>query len=326
MSEYIYTDLPRYVKTTPRENFANSVVKDGAVLLFSEDGETLVAKHPDGSFTEISSGGGSAEFYKCASVDTSAKTWTGYKAVFADGAYSFESAVTEGLTYTSVTPVVDSIYSADALVAVKNLYSGALMPDVAPVIYASLETALEPEIGTKLEGTSALFNTVDGVPCAELNNIWLRYLPDGWTTLNYNQGSLTVSMMLYLPAELANLQPVVRGTASVWGLTIRNNQIGLTLNGNTFAIEGAVLELNKWYHAAITYDASTYTHALYFNGAKVGQRSGKLEFSSNDFKLVKNPWLGSSGTLNAAAFRVYDSVLAPEYIDGLAHEFSVIEN
>lgn len=277
-------------------------------------------------FADSSGSGGSTEYYKCASVDTSAKTWTGYKAVFADGAYSFESAVTEGLTYTSVTPVVDSIYSADALVAVKNLYSGALMPDVVPVIYASLETALEPEIGTKLEGTSALFNTVDGVPCAELNNIWLRYLPDGWTTSNYNQGLLTVSMMLYLPAELANLQPVVRGTASVWGLTIRNNQIGLTLNGNTFAIEGAVLELNKWYHAAITYDASTYTHALYFNGAKVGQCSGKLEFSSNDFKLVKNPWLGSSGTLNAAAFRVYDSVLAPEYIDGLAHEFSVIEN
>lgn len=277
-------------------------------------------------FAESSGSGTSAEYYKCASVDTSAKTWTGYKAVFADGAYSFESAVTEGLTYTSVTPVVDSIYSADALVAVKNLYSGALMPVVAPVIYASLETALEPEIGTKLEGTSALFNTVDGVPCAELNNIWLRYLPDGWTTSNYNQGSLTVSMMLYLPAELANLQPVVRGTGAVWGLTIRNNQIGLTLNGNTFAIEGPVLELNKWYHAAITYDASTYTHALYFNGAKVGQCSGKLEFSSNDFKLVKNPWLGSSGTLNAAAFRVYDSVLAPEYIDGLAHEFSVIGN
>ena len=43
MSEYLLTDLPRYVKTAPRENFANSVVKEGAVLLFSEDGETLVA-------------------------------------------------------------------------------------------------------------------------------------------------------------------------------------------------------------------------------------------------------------------------------------------
>lgn len=44
------------MKTAPRENFANSVVKEGAVLLFSEDGETLVAKHPDGTFSEIGSG------------------------------------------------------------------------------------------------------------------------------------------------------------------------------------------------------------------------------------------------------------------------------
>lgn len=51
MSEYLLTDLPRYVKTTPRENFSNSVVKEGAVLLFSEDGETLVAKHPNGTFS-----------------------------------------------------------------------------------------------------------------------------------------------------------------------------------------------------------------------------------------------------------------------------------
>lgn len=56
MSEYLLTDLPRYVKTAPRENFANSVVKEEAVLLFSEDGETLVAKHPDGTFSEIGSG------------------------------------------------------------------------------------------------------------------------------------------------------------------------------------------------------------------------------------------------------------------------------
>ena len=123
------TDLPRYVKTAPRGNFANSVVKEGAVLLFSEDGETLVAKHPDGTFSEIgsgSSGGTSAEYYKCTSMDTSAKTWSGYKAVFdsGTGTWSFESDVTEGLAYTSVTPIVGGIYSADALVIVSLLYTG----------------------------------------------------------------------------------------------------------------------------------------------------------------------------------------------------------
>ena len=55
-----------------------------------------------------------------------AKTWSGYKAVFDStaGTWSFESGVTAGLTYTSVTPVVGGIYSADALVTVSLLYTG----------------------------------------------------------------------------------------------------------------------------------------------------------------------------------------------------------
>lgn len=124
MSEYLLSDLPRYVKTAPRGNFANSVVKEGAVLLFSEDGETLVAKHPDGTFSEIgsgSSGGTSAEYYKCTSVDTSAKTWSGYKAVLGENGYSFEDAVTTGLEIKGLTPVVDSIYSADTMVKIGQL-------------------------------------------------------------------------------------------------------------------------------------------------------------------------------------------------------------
>lgn len=57
---------------------------------------------------------------------TGAKTWSGYKAVFDStaGTWSFESDVTAGLTYTSVTPVVGRIYSADALVIVSLLYTG----------------------------------------------------------------------------------------------------------------------------------------------------------------------------------------------------------
>ena len=58
---------------------------------------------------------------------TGAKTWSGYKAVFDStaGTWSFESDATEGLAYTSVTPIVGGIYSADALVIVSLLYKGA---------------------------------------------------------------------------------------------------------------------------------------------------------------------------------------------------------
>ena len=56
--EYIFTDLPQYVKQTSRTALGNSVVKSGCVLLFTEDGETLTAKLPDGSFISIGGGGG----------------------------------------------------------------------------------------------------------------------------------------------------------------------------------------------------------------------------------------------------------------------------
>ena len=50
MSEYIFTNLPRYLEVTPRSSFSSSVVSSGAVLLFTEDGLTLTAKQPDGTF------------------------------------------------------------------------------------------------------------------------------------------------------------------------------------------------------------------------------------------------------------------------------------
>lgn len=76
---------------------------------------------------KVSSGGGSSgggtsvEYYKCASVDTSAKTWSGYKAVLGENGYSFEDAVTTGLEIKGLTPVVDSIYSADTMVKIGQL-------------------------------------------------------------------------------------------------------------------------------------------------------------------------------------------------------------
>lgn len=51
--EYLPTNLPQYVRQTSRSALANSVVESGHVLLFSEDGESLTAKLPDGSFVDV---------------------------------------------------------------------------------------------------------------------------------------------------------------------------------------------------------------------------------------------------------------------------------
>lgn len=56
--EYIFTNLPQYIRQISRTAFSNSVVQSGSVLLFSEDGTTLTAKLPDGSFVTVGGSGG----------------------------------------------------------------------------------------------------------------------------------------------------------------------------------------------------------------------------------------------------------------------------
>ena len=102
----------------------------------------------------------------------SENTWSGYKAVFDStaGTWSFESDATAGLTYTSVTPIVGGIYSADALVTVSMLYDGTVtLPGC--VFYAELkDNTSELKSGQTLTiPSSATFQTVDGVQCVQLN-------------------------------------------------------------------------------------------------------------------------------------------------------------
>lgn len=65
---------------------------------------------------------GAADFYQCVFVNATNKKWSGYKAVLKDGRYYFETTITEGLQFTSVTPEVGKIYTGDALAQIAYLY------------------------------------------------------------------------------------------------------------------------------------------------------------------------------------------------------------
>ncbi len=308
MSEYLLTDLPRYVKTAPRGNFANSVVKEGAVLLFSEDGETLVAKHPDGTFSEIgsgSSGGGnlevgvlvddggtlkiqplafngtaasehgmqeaytpkifnttqnepayqagsggiSAEYYKCASVDTEAKTWSGYKAVFDStaGTWSFESDATAGLTYTSVTPTVGSIYSADALACIQSLYQGEPSGLIFRAPLASDLVDIVGGVQGESWGTAPVYGQIDGKDCVTTNGTGIMFTFDSdglfediWSPrtimLWFRKTDGSGWKQIYSPADSINIR---EATSTV--------HYGKYEQESTVSISN-----NVWYHHAFT--------------------------------------------------------------------------
>ena len=53
--EYKPTTLPQYWSITPRQDFDQAAVQPNHVLLFSQDGQSITAKLPDGSFVVIGS-------------------------------------------------------------------------------------------------------------------------------------------------------------------------------------------------------------------------------------------------------------------------------
>lgn len=321
MSEYIYTDMPRYMKTTPRENFSNSVVKSGSVLLFSEDGETLVAKLPDGTFHEIGSGG-SAEYYRCASVDTSAKTWTGYRAVLNEGVYTFEDTVTTGLSYTSITPQVGSIYSSDALASVEALWDG--IPTDGLVLYAPLnmssictktgQTITETDISYAwdeiLKGNAAVFNG-----SSARINLSTENIP--------SSGSLrTVSFWCCPSANSGAHIFNIGGQADRFLFFMENTGIFYLKAGSNEISSGVSAEIGKWYHICIKVDDSN--SSLYINSSLAGS-TGKPDNSNSNFYLGCGFNQESFFSGKMASLRIYNTALDSEKVELLYREHQISE-
>lgn len=87
---------------------------------------------------------------------TSGNTWSGYKAVFdsGTGTWSFESDVTEGLTYTGLTPVVNKIYTADTTIQLAYIKLAGILND------ETVKFLLYPKSNGTLEDISAGGNGV----------------------------------------------------------------------------------------------------------------------------------------------------------------------
>ena len=78
--------------------------------------------------------GASMDFYKCASVNTSDSTWSGYKAVLnQDGYYEFEDYATTGLTY-NIKPTINNVYDESCRVRAM-LHQAGFVNDTNTIIY-----------------------------------------------------------------------------------------------------------------------------------------------------------------------------------------------
>lgn len=276
------------------------------------------------------SSGAVASYYKCASVDTEAKTWSGYKAVLNNGVYTFESTVTSGLTYTSVTPVVGNIYSADALAKVSSLYQG--IPLDGLVFYASLsESKTTTETGELIEEYNAEYTVKNGIPCFHsTQNGYLRIRNLEEFRNAYNAGTFSCSFFSMFESGSARTGFTFIGSnnRSTYPLAAGSTNLSQADNGIWEAPEYT----NEMIHVVFT--SSQYSLKVYVNGEKVGEghlyTPSIIETNALTIGALPAAWeidnapdvekyIGYMG-----AVRFYNRSLEESEIIALASEFTIL--
>ena len=252
----------------------------------------------------------SCTFSDVSSASTGSKTWSGYKAVFDSGAgtWSFESDVTEGLAYTSVTPIVGGIYSADALVTVSMLYDGTVtLPGC--VFYAELKDAtVSLKSGQTLTiPDSAVFQNVAGVPCVQTNGTdQITFTPENLPSGNVPRTYCFWNYMTATPSggTFFASKPSSYINMAYYSIEYYNSGYTFTFGGNC-PFSNVTVPLNQWAFVALTYDGKG-TCYLYVNKTKHNP-SFHID-TSLDTRLDINLIGGISGCYAKA--RIFDYALS----------------
>lgn len=266
--------------------------------------------------------GGTADYYKCASVDASNSTWTGYKALLADGVYSFESNSTSGLTYSVVTPEVGKVYDSSALVKA-SLYQGIFIGNL-------MNAPMDSNITTEGQALATFANTVtynvttDGIAGAliesgsvrfELDSIPQSFTLSGWVkAISVGSGAF----LLTLGNDRAN---------QAAGIVLQNGSLHIEYaSGGSSTVTADTPE--NWHHYALTKSGSTFT--LYVDGVAIVT-------ATNASNNITDPHVYISGigsynptypdyTVGQAYYsyvRLHDYALTAAEIAALAAEFTL---
>ncbi|MBR2434102.1 MAG: LamG domain-containing protein [Lentisphaeria bacterium] len=292
---------------------AQKLTFDGTTATPSGEAETITATglFPTGMDEPAYNGGGggsSMKFYQCTTVDTESKTWSGKELVLTDGVYSVSETLTDGLTYTSITPAAGSGYTEDALVKVA-FYACEIPTDCAfympgdTFYYKSGESLCltdNPDVSfyspSSCVRASATYDGVTGLYFGASGTAGQTYIraegggnlfaKDDTTTneasgfyARYGAGHpWTYSFWFYPNAETAI------GEGFLFTLGKYDSHTYLTLSYNdsdgTFRLRNGggndsscswagYAEQNKWCHLCITGDDSAHIFSLYINGVYV---------------------------------------------------------
>ena len=209
--------------------------------------------------------------------------WSGYKAVFDStaGTWSFESGVTSGLTYTSVTPVVGNIYSADALVTVSMLYDKICNRCTA---YYRLDGNCRDSVNIH-DGIPNKITFVDGkIGRSAHTNGYSQYISlsnevsvKGKTQVSYSGWCFIESNPnedFYIITEIVNSNNYTRAAIGVSKSLLHFAGVRTVATGDTGSFQKVTgtspMSTGTWYFLCAVFDLSNGNIILYVNGVAVG--------------------------------------------------------
>jgi hypothetical protein len=267
--------------------------------------------------------GEAAEYYKCASVDTSNKTWTGYKVVFDANGYAFEENKTNGLLYRGFTPEVGKVYDSYANALVSKLWSGQI-PSDSLLFYAPLAQNKDTaETGQTLQNTgSVIYTEVDNIPCVNVSSGRIDISPY-FDTLS-NGSSFTISLWVKIISSgdggLFCLGPGQHGNVNA-GFLIHatESSVGFSNAGTRSMNTPDNIDMYTWRHIAAVCTGNRIS--MFIDGdEKISDSMWELNLDS---RLPKIGDTNNIGALDAciAGVRVYERALITDEIKILASEF-----
>ena len=263
---------------------------------------------------------GGENYYKCASVDSTTKTWTGYKAEMVNGSYVFEETVTAGLSYRfGYIPQKDFVYNADCSVRLSGLYN---IPETGMVFYAPLDGASEvAETGQSMTPTGNVNYTLkDGIPCVSLYNN-SRITVEDVSALPFGNSAKTLSVWVWFDQyQWEENIAISYGSEYEMGLRYHNGSLNYFWGRDGY--DGGVTQggiTGKWIHLAGTWDGSL--GKLYVDGQLIGSSSNAQNTGVGVLMLGSLSRSLPSSSLYLAGCRVYNRALTADEIAVLATEY-----
>lgn len=265
------------------------------------------------------SASGSSVYYKCATVDTEAGTWTGYERLTSNTFGGTFALTTTSLTYTDIAPVVGLVYDSTGQMNILQPMERNL------AFYAPLSaSATHAATGQALTTTGTpTFQTTNGVPCVYFDGS--AYLSFSTELLPAANEPFTISFWSKVSSFASDLGQFIYGTSTEGtciGLFCTSGSIqSVTKHGLSSADSLTVATDSNWHSIGLTSDSTTTI--LYVDGSAVDSVSMSWAINARIGYLGRYITDIMHMTGYMAGVRIYNGALSTSKMVVLSDEYTV---